>query len=182
MGSHLILWLGLLLGLKWSVADAAEVIPAGYRSVATEQGVPPAVLYAIALAESGTVLSDDRGHKPWPWTLNIQGEGRYFKSRGEAVNALSQALTMGKTSVDIGLMQVNWRYHQSSLGAVERAIDPYHNLRVGAHILRACFQSRGDWWAAVGCYHAPNNQAHATRYRKRVYQLWQRLTNAGDLR
>ena len=36
-----------------------------------------------------------------------------------------------------------------------------------------------DWWAAVGCYHAPNSPQRAARYRTRVRAHWQRVTEAG---
>jgi hypothetical protein len=39
-------------------------------------------------------------------------------------------------------MQVNWRYHQDKLGSPWQALDPYHNLRVGAEILQDCYANR----------------------------------------
>ena len=38
---------------------------------------------------------------------------------------------------------------------------------------------RGDWWAAVGCYHAPSNAERAARYRERVKRIWSRVTAIG---
>jgi len=77
-------------------------------------------------------------------------------------------LASGRESVDIGLMQVNWRYHKKCLTSPQLALNPYHNLRVAAEILLGCFRSREDWWEAVGCYHAPNNPERAARYQERV--------------
>jgi hypothetical protein len=76
-------------------------------------------------------------------------------------------------------MQVNWRYHDKSLGSLESGLDPVHNLTVGARILAACYAQRGDWLAAVECYHAPNNPTLASAYRQRVEQAWRRLAAAG---
>ena len=160
------------------IARASEPVPEGYRAVANEVGIPHTVLYAVALTESGKPL-DTKGFRPWPWTLNVAGQGHYFRSRTEAWQALQQLLGNGKTSIDIGLMQVNWRYHQTMLGSPWQALDPYHNLRVGARILRTCFEQKGDWWSGIGCYHAPNNPERADRYRRRVQSRWQRLVRAG---
>jgi len=84
----------------------------------------------------------------------------------------------GVGSIDIGPMQVNWRYHRERLGSPWQALDPYHNLRVGAGILKACFTARQDWWQSVGCYHAPENPRRADRYRRRVLAHWRRLGSA----
>lgn len=156
-----------------------ETIPAGYRAVAGETGVPEALLYAIALTESGTRLASSGRCRPWPWTLNIAGEGHWYPSRAAAWRGLTEALAQGERSIDIGLMQVNWRYHQERLGTAWEALDPYHNLRVGARILRACYATRDDWWDSAGCYHAPADQDRATRYRARVNAHWRTIVEAG---
>lgn len=157
---------------------SVETVPEGYRRVAAAHDIPDKLLYAVALAESGKRIDALRRTRPWPWTLNIGGEGRYYASRREAEIAVLQAFATDQRSVDIGLMQVNWSYHKASLRSVESAIDPYHNLDVGAQILAGCFRERGDWWAAVGCYHAPHDAKLAMRYRQRVRRIWSRLAVA----
>ena len=164
------------MGTLWAKPVwAHEAVPAGYRSVAAEYGVPGSILYAVALAESGTVVGPRRSIRPWPWTLNVSGQGRFLPSRHAASAALHAELAAGRESVDIGLMQINWRYHKDRLASPMRALDPYHNLRVAAEILRDCYQRRGDWWEAVGCYHAPSNTRRAARYQQRVRRHWQRV-------
>ena len=157
------------------MTDAEEVVPSSYRWIAAEHGIPGMLFYAIALAESGIVIPSLQQRRPWPWTLNIAGEGVYFNTRWEAWRALDQSLRAGETSVDIGLMQVNWRYHQERLGSSWLALEPHHNLTVGATILKECYKSRHDWWASVGCYHAPSDSVRARQYRKRVASHWRQL-------
>ena len=168
-----------IVALQWSSAcpmmHAEEVIPTAYRRIAAEHEIPLQLFYAVALAESGKTIESTNRRRPWPWTLNIAGQGVYFSSRWEAWRALDQSLRDGQDSVDIGLMQVNWRFHQASLGNSWLALDPTHNLSVGANILKDCYQSRRDWWASVGCYHAPADQLRAQRYRTRVVALWRQL-------
>lgn len=162
-----------------SQVHAADSVPEGYRRVAAAHAIPSELFYAVALAESGKHIESLRAMRPWPWTLNVQGVGRYYRSRQEAIDAVHQALANGRRSVDIGLMQVNWTYHATALRSIEAAIDPYHNLDVAAAILAECFRGRGDWWAAVGCYHAPGNAGRAARYRDRVKRIWSRITAIG---
>ena len=173
-------WLIALTGLLFSGTGwSDEPVPAGYRFVAAEHGIPYSVLYAVALTESGKQAGVQEATRPWPWTLNIAGRGYYFESRLEAWQELTAKLRKGQRSIDIGLMQVNWRYHQQRLGTPWQALDPYHNLRVGASILQDCFKTRLDWWASVGCYHAPANAVRADRYRRRVVSRWQQIVRAG---
>jgi len=160
-------------------APAHASVPVGYQQVADAYDLPPEVLYAVALTESARQVDSTGNVRPWPWTLNVQGRGHFFDSRQEAEAALQQHFDQGRRSIDIGLMQVNWRYHRQRLGSPQLALDPYHNLRVAAEILRDCHQRRQDWWAAVGCYHAPNSPQRAARYRARVRAHWQRVTRRG---
>lgn len=159
-------------------AHADNAVPSAYRSVAAEYGIPLQLFYAVALTESGTLIAAMNRRRPWPWTLNIAGKGIYFSTRLAAWQALDQSLRNGETSVDIGLMQVNWRFHQRRLGNSWLALEPGHNLAVGAEILADCYKNRRDWWASIGCYHAPSDSARAKRYRRRVAAQWRQLTGS----
>jgi len=173
---RLILFAGLLVtGTSWGV----DSVPAGYRTIATERGIPYTVLYAVALTESGRQVAPAEVYRPWPWTLNVAGRGYFFDSRLAAWQALTDWLQAGRRSIDIGLMQVNWRYHKDRLGTPWQALDPYHNIRVGAGILQDCYTKRQDWWGSVGCYHSPKDSHRADRYRRRVVSHWQRIVKEG---
>lgn len=169
--------LGLLFVLASPAAAPADAVavPHGYRQVAAEYGIPPAIFYAIALAESGRVLDASAALHPWPWTLNIRGKAHFFERRRAAERALAAVLAEGEDAVDVGLMQVNWRYHRARLKEPRAALDPYRNLRAAAAILQGCHRTRQDWWSAVGCYHAPADPARALAYRARVADHWRRL-------
>ena len=158
----------LSLVLLPDAVSSREPIPPGYESTAAAFGIPGPLLYAVALTESGRSLGSSNAFRPWPWTLNVAGQGYYFESRGAAWRALSGWLEAGRRSIDIGLMQVNWRYHENRLGDAWQALDPYYNLAVGAAILKACAANARDWMVSVGCYHAPSDPDRAARYRERV--------------
>ncbi len=156
-------------------ARSGQAVPPGYRQVAAEHSIPPSLFYAVALTESGYRMPAVESPRPWPWTLNIRGEGHYYPSQRAAATALSATLSAGETAVDVGLMQIHWHYHHAALGNIRSALDPYHNLRVGAGILAECYRQRTDWWSATGCYHAPNNATLAQRYQARVQRHWRSL-------
>lgn len=166
----------LLLGLVCSPSNHAEVpveIPVAYVMVARNFQVPPDILYAVAVTESGRSY---QGVKvPWPWALNIEGESVYSETEQEAHRVVIEAVQQRK-SVDIGLMQVNWRWHKQRFLSVEESLSPIKNLVVGAIILSEQHEKTGDWWEAVGRYHDPGQDAEsqdsARRYRERVEQNW----------
>ncbi len=147
--------------------------------------MPPAVLYAVSLAESATTLPF--GRRPWPWTLNIAGRGARYATRKAACRALQTALTHTR-SVDVGIAQINVRWQPGLFGAGERfaapcaALDPYANLDAAAALLRRCHErTAGGWSAAAGCYHRPAGGAPAARYRAAFTKELTRLTRGGSL-
>ena len=152
---------------------AAEPIPYSYLQVAVEYRIPSEILYGIALAESGQRLNSNKV-RPWPWTLNVAGVPRRYPTRLAAWQSLNYFLQNGIDSIDIGLMQVNWRYHHDKLGTSWAALDPLHNVRTGAKILLSEYLRTGDWRQAIGRYHSPGTQPaqkrRAKQYTKRVSQ------------
>ncbi|MDX1656622.1 MAG: lytic transglycosylase domain-containing protein [Candidatus Competibacteraceae bacterium] len=156
-----------LCPLTTGVVLAGEPVPPTYREVARVYGIPAEVLYAVATVESNLVLLSGRA-RPWPWTLNVHGRGERYRTRLETWEAIQRHLAAGRRSIDIGLMQVNWRWHEDKLGNPWLALDPIHNLHVGARILMEQYRVSGDWLEAAGRYHSPANGRHAARYRNLV--------------
>lgn len=151
-----------------TAAAASYVVPQGYVDVANEHGIPPRILYAVAMQESALLLPSGIV-RPWPWTLNVEGRAERFRGREEAHQALTWYLRSGVRSIDIGLMQVNWRWHGDRLRDPWTALDPYFNLRVGATILAEHYRSTGDWQKAIGLYHASANTP-AAKHRAENYR------------
>ena len=128
-------------------------VPRAYRVVAVEYAVPADLLYAIALQESRAALGKNV-RQPWPWTLNVAGVGYRYGSRKAAYLALNTLVKSGEKRIDVGLMQVHWRFHSAALGSTWSGLQPWHNLRVGASVLKACYRRIGNWTLASGCYHS----------------------------
>lgn len=158
----------------------AVTIPPGYAAVASAYRIPPAVLYGVALQESVMLFGEPsrRTPLPWPWTLNIAGTPERLPTRVAAERRLHAVLRAGIDSVDIGPMGINWRYHKHRLLSIERSLDPYWNLRIGAGLLAGHFADCADWAEAVGRYHSPANKARAARYSALVFERLRRLGHA----
>jgi hypothetical protein len=157
--------------------DRALDVPPGYVLIANELGIPAALLYGVALQESMMQFGESQARRPlpWPWTLNIAGTPVRFASRSAAEERLRSSLRVGVDSVDIGPMGINWHYHKDRLISVERSLEPYWNLRVGAGLLAGHFVDCNDWSEAVGRYHSPGNKAHAASYSASVFARLRRL-------
>jgi soluble lytic murein transglycosylase-like protein len=145
-----------------------------YQIAASNAGVPPSVLYAIALQESGVRL---RGRTiPWPWTLNVAGTPFYYATRDSACLGLLRALEQQPaTRVDAGLAQLNLGYQQRFYQQPCDVLDPYRNLAIAAAILQGHRRSGEDWIPAIGRYHRPAGGEPAARYQRYVNSHLQRL-------
>ncbi|MGH8590791.1 MAG: lytic transglycosylase domain-containing protein [Gammaproteobacteria bacterium] len=93
--------------------------------------MPATVLYAAALTASGRALGD-RGSRPWPWTLIVNGKRYHYPTRRAAHRTLTALLVRGGAQVRVGLMALPWRRYAAELGDPWGALDPYSNLRVAA--------------------------------------------------
>lgn len=154
---------GLLLGA--ALAEAGDIPPPAYQVIALPQGIPSEVLYSIALQESGTRL---RGQLvPWPWTLNIAGNGYRYATRNAACIALMDAVrAAGPHRVDVGLGQTNLGANGHRYSSPCEGLDPHKNLSVTAQILAEQKSKGGDWITAAGRYHRPAGGEPAARYRR----------------
>lgn len=165
---------GCLLLLGINAAHSQEVTPPAYLAAAHSKGVPPNVLFAIALQESGTNL---RGKLiPWPWTLGIAGNPQRYSTRAAACAALRLALSdIPATRIDVGLGQINVGYHGHRVEHPCALLDPYRNLGIASTILSENHAPGEDWLLAVGRYHRPAGGEIAARYRDRVQRHLARI-------
>lgn len=142
---------------------------------AVRHGVPAGVLHAIALAESG--MRRGGVFQPWPWTLNVEGQGFRFDDARAALAHARSAMRAGARSVDLGCFQINHRWHGSAFASLEAMLDPGVSADYAARFLRQLFAESGDWLTAVGHYHS-RTAVHADRYRAQVEAL---LARTGDV-
>jgi soluble lytic murein transglycosylase-like protein len=104
--------------------------------------------------------------------LNRKGETIYLDGREAAAAHVRSLLAAGHRSIDIGLMQVNLRWHGHRVQRAEDLLDPVTNLYVGADILAESIASAPDDLAlGVGRYHSWNDRTAAYRYGRKVLAL-----------
>lgn len=135
-----------------------------------DRGIDPYLLYAVALTESARAFNDIVA--PWPWALNRNGETIYPDGHKAAAALVRSLLAIGQQSIDIGLMQVNLRWHGHRVQRAEDLLDPVTNLHVGADILAESIASApGDLILGVGRYHSWNDRTAAYQYGRKVLEL-----------
>lgn len=120
-----------------------------------EAGLPEGLLPAISLVEAGRGTGNG-GIAPWPWTLNQGGKGMYFDTREEALAYLKQAVAEGVTNIDVGCMQLNWKWHAAGFATPEDMIDPARNTRYAARFMVELYNRLGSWETAAAAYHSTN--------------------------
>ena len=172
MAAHRIALLAVLLPMRLVLAES--IPPPAYQLAAERAGVPATVLFAVTLQESGTVLHGQR--IPWPWTLNIAGQGQRYPTRDAACQGIHKAARQHDLKrIDVGLGQTNLGHNGARYSSPCAALDPQQNLIVTATLLREHYDLTGDWVQAAGRYHRPAGGAIAARYRAQFRQQLQQL-------
>jgi hypothetical protein len=135
---------------------------------ARRAGVPVPVLHAIALTETGR-KSNGRV-RPYPWAINREGKGHWFKTREEALAFAEDSLRQGRRSFDVGCVQINYRWHGHAFPTLDAMFDPEWTATYAGQFLRTLYEERGDWSAAAGAYHSLTPEL-AQIYRTRFDRL-----------
>ncbi len=138
------------------MCDRAAVGAAGGQS-----GVPAEVLLALTRTETGRRLNG--ALRPWPWTVNMEGEGFWFETEAEALAFVRRRHAAGARSFDIGCFQINFRWHGEHFSGFEEMFDPAAGAAYAARFLADLKGEGGGWPEAVGRYHSRTPQ-FANRY------------------
>ncbi len=119
---------------------------------ARDTGVPQEVLHAISLTETGRAQGGRL--RPWPWAINREGQGYWFKTREEAMHFARTSLAEGRKSFDVGCFQINYRWHGHNFASLEAMFDPVTGARYAGQFLTDLYAESGDWSRAAGSYHS----------------------------
>ncbi len=114
--------------------------------------IPRGLLQAIALVESGV------NGRPWPWALNVGGNGIYPQTYEAAVKAMRGQDGKVRKDVAVGCMQVYLAYHGHKFSAPEWLLHPEYNVAYAAQLLRKLYRTHHNWTSAVAYYHASTNK------------------------
>lgn len=145
--------------------DPSELCLQAATNAAELTGVPFAVLQAIATVETG------RQGRPWPWTVNFGGDGRWYDSAAEAEEDATEALGQGATNVDLGCFQLNYRWHAEGFASVADMLDPAQNATYAAEYLAQHYAQTGDWALAAAAYHSATPE-YASAYRAKFERAY----------
>jgi hypothetical protein len=130
--------------------------------------LPPGLLLSIARAESGRPITSLTDIRPWPWTIDADGNGLFLDSKTAAIAWLQQQ-ELHHSFVDVGCMQVDLHFHPDAFTSLEEAFDPAANVDYAARFLIDLYhgEAEGNWDVAVGLYHS-HTSLLAAEYRDRV--------------
>lgn len=141
-----------------------------FEKAGMEYNVDPVLLYSIALVESAIDAPEKGFLKPSPWTLRTN-KPYYAKSKQEA-EALLDRLIQTNKSIDVGMMQINLKWHGHRVKSPKELLDPLTNVRTGAQIISEQIKRYPkDAALAVGNYHSsrPDRARWYSRHVLRVY-------------
>lgn len=127
----------------WTADDCERSI----RSAEDKYGLPPYLLAAIALTESGY------NGRPNPFAMNITGKAHYAKGTDE-MEAVVARSGGEKASIDVGCLQINLRWHSDRFRDWRSLLVPRYNAEYAALYLTELKKRYGTWNAAVGAYHS----------------------------
>jgi Transglycosylase SLT domain len=138
------------------------------------EDIPPGLLQAIALAESGRIHPAHGDARPWPWTVRSGPDSFYLPSKELALSKVQELRADGRSNIDVGCMQINLGYHGTAFASLEEAFDPPANVAYGARFLRQLRDETSSWAKATGRYHSADAD-RGQAYRARVWRLWRDL-------
>ncbi len=97
---------------------------------AVHHQVPLSVLYAVGLTETG------RAGVLTPYSLDIDGLSVTAVDLQDGIRRFEIARREGANLIDIGCMQVNYRYHAMNFASLEDMFDPAKNVEYAAGFLQ----------------------------------------------
>ena len=169
------------LAVLWLLAPAgALAVPAvppeamcATEAARFEHGydIPARLLDAISIVESGRWDQGHRASVAWPWTINANGEGKFFPTKAEAIAEVRRLRAAGVKSIDVGCMQVNLQYHPDAFTNLDDAFDPTINVAYAARFLKGLYQATGHWPTAASYYHSQTPKL-AAEYRDKLMKVW----------
>jgi len=151
---------------------AWRMCAAAAARVEMEFGLPPHILAAISLAETGW-SGPNHEVSTWPWTVHDGTRGYHLNSRDEAVEFVRQLRTDGRRSIDVGCMQVNLFHHPRAFTSVSEGFEAESNVRYAASFLKDLASTSASWEEAIAKYHTLNPTVDED-YAPRVLAFWAR--------
>jgi len=154
------LWLLIALIFSSPVVKA-EDLKTLISSFEQQYSIPQGLLYAIALVES----------QMNPYAINVEGRAIISRSKAAALEAIKHYRSLGVTNIDVGVMQVNYRWHGKEFANLEEMLDVNNNIEYAAKLLTSLYKEHGSWHKATRLYHSATPE-HYKKYSKKIIMAW----------
>ncbi len=161
------------------LADPPEDCGSIAERMERAEDIPPGLLQAVALAESGRIHPLHGDARPWPWTVRSGPDSFYLPSKELALRKVRELRAAGRSNIDVGCMQINLGYHATAFATLDEAFDPLDNVAYGARFLAELHAETRSWAKATGRYHS-SDADRGQAYRARVWRLWRDLRRRQD--
>tara|TARA_B100000989_G_scaffold298419_1_gene287695 strand:+ start:1716 stop:2318 length:603 start_codon:yes stop_codon:yes gene_type:complete len=138
--------------------------------------IPNKLLEAISLTESGRTVGGK--YVAWPWSLNILGESFFFENKNDLLITLKNKIKIQK-NIDIGCMQINYKYHNKKFKNIEEILNPKNNIEWAALYLKQLFNKYNSWNKAIAKYHSSNPE-RMQKYLAKVHKNWKYVRQKKD--
>ena len=166
-------WPSLAVALPPADLATSQLCTTAIAGAERASAAPEGLMHAIGAMESGR--RDPAGRLvAWPWTINAEGVGSYFASKGEAIAAVLALQAQGVRSIDVGCMQVNLMHHSLAFASLNDAFDPAINARYAGSFLQRLLGQTGSWPAATAGYHSLTPEL-GEPYARKVMSIWRGL-------
>jgi soluble lytic murein transglycosylase-like protein len=166
----------LLMGAGPALADVPDGTACAVAGRAAElaDALPANMLLSIGMVESGRADPLTGHAAPWPWTVNVDGNGQYFASEQDAEAFVRLAQTSGARDIDVGCFQISLEHHPDAFASLPDAFDPTRNAAYAALYLTRLKAQTGSWNAAIADYHSAVPDL-GLPYQRQVLAAWKRL-------
>ena len=148
-----------------AMSNETKICDIAAQKAARAFGVPVNYLSAITRVETGRLVNGK--FDPWPWAVNANGQGIWFSNRLTALEFIDNYLKSGRSNIDIGCFQINYRWHGKQFSSLEQMIDPVENAKYAAEFLKSLSFEMPSWLDASGAYHS-KTEKFARIYRQKV--------------
>jgi hypothetical protein len=155
-----------------TIDPAATCLSVADRA-ADRHRVPRAVMRALTRTETGRARGG--ALQPWAWTVNMEGSGRWFDSRDEALAYVRREQARGAVSFDVGCFQINFKWHGENFSGVEQMFDPAANADYAARFMADLYAETRDWTLSAGYYHS-----RSPEFYRRYSERFARILARGD--
>jgi hypothetical protein len=141
--------------------------------------VPAGLLLAIGRVESGRWDAQRGRVVPWPWAIDVGGDGKLFDSKATAITQTAALRSEGTRNIDVGCFQINLASHPLAFSDLDQAFDPTTNADYAGRFLSELHGRLGNWDNAVAAYHSMQPEL-GVPYRQLVFANWSLRDRAAD--